>query len=116
MTSLKLPRSKPLSQYLPNWRQRLKVERPKVVCVSWLDACSHFNPNFSVYDADWPETAELGVVNQTVGWLLSVDSSWVIVAGELDDAGHPRDISHVPTAIVLNVDVLVPGDADGTNS
>lgn len=74
--------------------------------VSWMDACARFNPNFNVIQPDWAERGNFGVINQTIGWLMSSNPSWTILAAELDDAGYPRGITEIPTSIVLEIEIL----------
>lgn len=77
-----------------------------MVMVSWMDACSRFNANFNVVDPNWAENTAFGVINQTIGWLMSTNEKWTIVAGELDDNGYPRGITEIPTSIVLEIEIL----------
>jgi len=74
--------------------------------VSWMDACARFNPNFNVINPNWSEGSQFGIVNQTLGWLMSTNEKWTIIAGELDENGYPRGITEVPTSIVLEIEIL----------
>lgn len=74
--------------------------------VSWMDACSRFNANFNVIDPDWVENTSFGVINQTIGWLMTMNEKWTIIAGELDCGGYPRGLTEIPTSIVLEVEIL----------
>lgn len=74
--------------------------------VSWMDACSRFNPNFNVVDPNWAKNSNFGVINQTIGWLMELNDQWTIIANELDCSGYPRGIVEVPTSIVLEIEVL----------
>lgn len=74
--------------------------------VSWMDACARFNANFDVVNPSWPENTAFGIVNQTIGWLMTTNKKWTIIAGELDEAGYPRGITEVPTSLVLEIEVL----------
>ena len=73
-----------------------------------MDACQTFRPAFNPSDPTWPDSNPnaFGVVNQTVGFLLSHNKDWVIVGGEVDENGQPRDITDIPTGIVLEIEEL----------
>ena len=74
--------------------------------VSWMDACSRFNANFNIVDPNWAENSNFGVINQTIGWLMTLNDKWTIVADELDAEGYPRGLVEIPTSIVLEVEIL----------
>lgn len=71
-----------------------------------MDACGRTRPTFSLENKDWPEEAAFGIVNQTVGWLLSYNRDWTVVSAEVDEYGQVRDLTEIPTAIVLEIEVL----------
>lgn len=71
-----------------------------------MDACHQFNPPFHVTNPNWAKTAKFGVVNHTTGWLLHLDETWAVVAGEMDQDGFPRGITDIPTAIVTQIEIL----------
>ncbi len=74
--------------------------------VSWMDACHCTNPRFNLNDPDWDKTGTFGVINQTVGWLLNMNEKWVVVSMELCEAGYARDVTEIPTCLVLKIEEL----------
>lgn len=98
-----------LSKQYKNWKSRLQIKRPHLVKVHWMDACGGLQPRFNIDDSEWFNKTEFGVINSTVGWLLLYNDSWVVVCGELSDTNQPREITEVPTKIVLQIDILEKG-------
>lgn len=92
--------------YQKSWKHRLAGRKPALVKVTWMDACGGMRPRFEIRDSDWANKAEFGVINTTVGFLLLLDEDWCVTASEICEGGDPRDITEVPTCIVLEVNVL----------
>lgn len=74
--------------------------------MTWMDACHGANPRFNLNDPDWDTKGTFGVINQTVGFLLAKNEKWVIISMELCEAGYARDVTEIPTAIVLKIEEL----------
>jgi hypothetical protein len=73
-----------------------------------MDACMTMIPSFNIKDPNWvSDKRAFGIVNQTVGHLLKYDNEWCITASELDENGHPRDVTDIPSSLVLEIEELV---------
>lgn len=94
----------------PVWHSRLAGSRPALVKVSWMDACGGVRPRVDLNNPNWPEDDKdnIGIINQTVGYLLLYNKDWCIVAAEMSEDGSPRDITDVPSSIVLAIEELAP--------
>lgn len=75
-----------------------------------MDACGGLNPRVGYTNPNWPkdDADSIGIINQTVGYLMLYSKDWCIVAAEMSEAGNPRDITDVPTSLVLAVQELEP--------
>ena len=96
--------------YDRKWKKRLAEGRPAIVKVDWMDACGGTNPKFNVSDSGWVDKTQFGIINTTVGYLMLCDEDWVVTAAELSEGNHPRDITEIPTAIVLEITIIQKAD------
>jgi hypothetical protein len=69
-----------------------------LVIVTWLDAA------FST--AGYNLANKIGLVMQTVGWLLRNDEEGVVVIGEIDEQGENRRVTEIPRPYVEEVKVV----------
>ncbi len=108
---LSIPRPKVNKSLVKDWPSRLKRPAPQVVNVTWMDACHATAARFDLKNPNWDTQGTFGVINQTVGWLLTKNEKWVVLAMEIDEYGYVRDVTDIPTSIVLNIEIL----KDSTN-
>lgn len=73
-----------------------------------MDACGGLRPRVNLANTNWPtdDADSIGIINQTVGYLLLYNKDWCIVAAEMSEQGEPRDITDVPSVLVLAVEEL----------
>ena len=97
----------PIRAY-PVWHSRIAGGRPALVKVSWMDACGGLRPRVNLANTNWPtdDKDNIGIINQTVGYLLLYNKHWCLVAPEMSEQGEPRDITDVPSVLVLAVEEL----------
>lgn len=75
---------------------------PLIVEVTWRDAFHEFEQK----DAD---DARGDYIVHTVGYLVRETEAWVSVAQEiLPDGDGLRGVTHIPTSLVVNRDVIKP--------
>jgi hypothetical protein len=75
-----------------------------------MDACGGLRPRVDLSNPNWPtdDSDNIGVINQTTGYLLLYNKDWCIIAAEMSEDGSPRDITDVPSVLVLAVEELAP--------
>lgn len=80
---------------------------PKIVKVTWLDACQKFATEYNTDDLLWELTAELGVVNISTGWLLLLNEDFIVISNEISEVPGPsRGVFEIPTALILEVEYI----------
>lgn len=80
------------------------------MAVTWGDACIQ-NGGAVYTQPGWHENFSKGVPLETVGFLLSENKDWLVIAMERDAEGSDkfREVQSIPTYSVLKKEVLREG-------